>query len=37
LQLIVLEATGHYEQLFVSALLAEALPVVVINPRWPAP
>jgi transposase len=33
LQLIVLEATGHYEQLFVSALLAEALPVVVINPR----
>jgi transposase len=33
LQLIVLEATGRYEQLAVSALLAQALPVVVINPR----
>lgn len=31
--LIVLEATGGYEQLCVAALAAAALPVVVVNPR----
>nr|MDQ6886582.1 IS110 family transposase [Gemmatimonadota bacterium] len=32
-QLIVLEATGGYELLGVAALVAAALPVVVVNPR----
>lgn len=31
--LIVLEATGGYELLSVAALAADALPVVVVNPR----
>lgn len=32
-QLLVLEATGGYERLCVAALVAAALPVVVVNPR----
>jgi transposase len=32
-KLIVLEATGGYERTLVAALLAAALPVVVVNPR----
>jgi len=32
-ELIVLEATGGYELLVVAALVAAALPVVVVNPR----
>jgi transposase len=32
-ELIVLEATGGYELLAVAALVAAALPVVVVNPR----
>jgi transposase len=32
-ELIVLEATGGYELVCVAALVAAALPVVVVNPR----
>ena len=31
---IVVEATGGYETLLVSALWTQGLPVVLVNPRW---